>query len=180
VAHLGAGYALNGSGVLTVQLSDDADGYVIADAVRLQLLVSEGVQVTDDGDPGFTATASFEAATDQGYLGDVRYAPPGDGSGEATWTFSVIPGIYRVSVTWTPHPNRATNAPFSVYDGSTLLASVLVNQEEPPLGFAYDGTMWDDLGAGVFIIAGDQLVVRLTDNANDYVIADAIRIERLA
>jgi hypothetical protein len=64
-----------------------------------------------------------------------------------------------------------------VLDGSTPLGTVRVNQELAPNDFSDAGTTWEDLG--VFTICGNTLVVRLSDNANEYVIADAIRIERV-
>ena len=92
-----------------------------------------------------------------------------------------------MSATWSTHANRATNAPFSVYNGTplpaNLLGTTLVNQEQAPGDFTASGVGWRDLrttgGADVFTITGGTLTVRLTDNANEYVIADAIRIERL-
>jgi hypothetical protein len=137
------------------------------------------VQVVDDGGPGFLATEGFVSFPGQGHGDDVSYAQAGTGSQTATWTFIVTPGVYRVSATWTGHENRATNAPFTILNGSTALATVPVNQEMPPDDFSDNGALWEDLGTGVYTITGNQLVVRLTDLADEYVIADAIRIERL-
>jgi hypothetical protein len=75
------------------------------------------------------------------------------------------------------HANRATNAPFTVLDGSTPLSTVAVNQELTPNDLNANGVLWEDLGA--FNITGNSLSVQLSNNANQYVIADAIRIERL-
>jgi hypothetical protein len=58
---------------------------------------------------------------------------------------------------------------------------VRVDQEKSP-GKA-NGVIWQPLdylaNQGVFTISSSTLVVELTDNADEYVIADAIRIERL-
>src|SRR5262249_38248115 len=81
---------------------------------------------------------------------------------------------YRVSATWLPHPNRATNAPYTVLDGTTALGTVPINQVLAPNDFSDAGGVWEDLGT--FTISGATLVVRLSDAANGYVIADAIRI----
>ena len=85
----------------------------------------------------------------------------------------VLPGSYRVSVTWPDRPiyPKATNAPFSVYDGTTagiLLGTVLVNQR----GFAVehdvsDGGFWfQDLdngtNMGIYTVTGNTLTVQLT------------------
>ena len=46
----------------------------------------------------------------------------GNGSRIATWTFTgLAAGTYQVSATWVAAGNRATNAPFTVLQGSTVL-----------------------------------------------------------
>ena len=80
--------------------------------------------------------------------------------------------------TWTAATNRATNAPFTVLDGSTTLGTVQRNQELAPNDFGAGGAMWEDLGT--FTIVGNTIVVRLTNAANELVVADAIRIERVS
>lgn len=133
----------------------------------------------DDGDAGFTATAGFSSFGGQGFQDDVTFAGPGSGTETATWTFSgLTPGLYRVSTTWSPDPNRATNAPFTVFDSSSPLGTVLVNQEVAPDDLFDAGSFWEDLGSS-FAITSDTLAVWLTDLADEFVIADAIRIERV-
>ena len=53
-----------------------------------------------------------------------------------------------------------------------------VNQELAPNDLSDEGVMWEDLG-GPYDITGTTLVVQLIDEANQHVIADAVRIERL-
>jgi probable HAF family extracellular repeat protein len=135
-------------------------------------------RVIDDGVAGFTSLG-FTALASQGYQNDVRRASGGVGGSVATWTFGgLTPGAYRVSATWTAALDRATNAPFTVLNDSTPLATISINQEQLPDDFAGDGVTWEDLG--VFTIDGSTLVVRLTNQANQFVIADAIRIEPIA
>ena len=74
--------------------------------------------------------------------------------------------------------HRATNPPFSVFNGSTLLQTVSINQEQAPNDFVDAGVPWENLGS--FTITSGTLVVRLTNLVNEYVIADAVRIERLS
>lgn len=174
--NLGGPYNISTTTTLTVRLSNLADEYVIADGIRLEQLAVNPVQIIDDGDAGFSATGGFTPFSGQGYLNGVNYSI-GDGSSSATWTFSVSPGFYKVAITWTEHPNRATNAPFTVLSGSTALGTFQVNQELAPADFTFNGAAWKDLGA--YSISGTTLVVRLTDLADEYVIADAVRIERL-
>jgi RHS repeat-associated protein len=117
------------AGATTISLSDQANGYVIADAVML--------------------------------------APPGAAPSTATWTVDVpSAGQYNVYARWTQHPNRASNAPYTVHHaaGST---TVPVNQEA-------GGGTWFLLGA--FAFNAGPASVTLTDQANDYVIADAVML----
>ena len=113
-----------------------------------------------------------------GYPRQLCYAAPGSGTNTATWTFAVEPGQYRVSATWAdPHPVWATNSPFTVLDGATVKGTTLINQEVAPNDETEFGVSWEILGT--FSIDSNTLTVRLSDLANGFVNADAIRIERL-
>jgi hypothetical protein len=80
-----------------------------------------------------------------------------------------------VATTWYAYPNRATNAPYSVYDGNTLLTSspILVNQQAAPSGTTVKGFMFQILGT--FTIRSGTLKIVLSNNANGYVFAEAVR-----
>ncbi len=135
----------------------------------------------DDGDPGYSAVGSWNTYNGVGAQGDFSYKAVGSGTQTATWTLSgLLPGQYIVSVTWEPYSNRANNAPYTVLDGSTELGTVAVDQRVAPSDFVEDGVSWQDVG--VYQLAGDTLLVRLSDQAapaGSYVIADAVRVERL-
>ena len=112
----------------SITLTDQANGYVVADAILL----------TPVGAPPNTAT----------------WAPtlPADGR-------------YEVYAKWTAHANRASNAQYTVHhaDGTT---PVVVNQQQ-------NGGQWNLLGTFNFT-AGNTARVELTDQADGYVIADAV------
>src|SRR5690606_13648058 len=110
--------------------------------------------------------------------GDFNYHAAGAGFSTSSWTFGDLPaGWYELSVSWNPQANRASNAPFAVYDGSTLEALRSVDQRQTPVGFV-DGTQqWFQLGR--FYISSGTAVVSLSDAANGIVIADAARLVRL-
>jgi hypothetical protein len=72
--------------------------------------------------------------------------------------------------------NRATNAPYAVLQGSTVLGTLAVNQRLAPADFTDAGAAWKDLG-GPYQITGTSLTVRLTDQANGVVVADAVRVQ---
>jgi RHS repeat-associated protein len=118
------------AGTATVSLSDDANGYVIADAVMLQ--------------------------------------PPGAAPNTATWTLAVpSAGTYNVYARWTAHPNRASDAKFSI-DSASGSSSVTVNQQQGASG------QWNLLGTYGFNAGAAS--VSLSDQANGYVIADAVML----
>ncbi|HAC66079.1 MAG TPA: hypothetical protein DCF68_21735, partial [Cyanothece sp. UBA12306] len=159
---------------LTVQLSDDANQHVIADAIRIE---PTEVQIIDDGDSGFGTLGNWSSTNNQGFEGDVHYSEPGNGSNVATWTFTgLTPGIYNVAATWTANLNRATDAPFTILGGGTPI-TVDINQEVAPNDFSEYGVGWEYLNN--VTITGDTLTVELSDDANQHVIADAIRIEAI-
>jgi hypothetical protein len=83
-----------------------------------------------------------------------------------------------VSVTYAPEANRASDAPYTVLDGAAGLATVRINQRLAPADLTDRGAGWEDLGT--FDIAGNNLVVRLASTGSGYVIADAVRVERIS
>ena len=135
------------------------------------------IQIIDDRDPGFEAAGQWSSQADQGFADGMHFRRPGSGQEVATWSFDVAPGQYRVAATWSAFANRATDAPFTVLDGSTPLATVRVDQESTPDDFVQNDIAWENLGT--FEVTGNRLVVTLSDDANEYVVADAVRVERI-
>ena len=172
---------------LRVELSNLANGRVEADAVRIVATAAPATfspvapapvaVVINDGGAGYSETPGPWAHwTGQGYGGDVEEAFPGDGTALADWNFTgLAPGNYQVSVTYSTYANRATNAPYTVYDGATPLGTVAVNQQAAPSGVVDgSGNAW--LPLGVVAITGSALRVELSNLANGRVEADAVRI----
>ena len=120
-------YSFN-TGNTTVELTDDADGYVIADAVMLVPTGAPPNQVV--WDPELTAS-----------------------------------GDYMIYARWTEHPNRATDATYTINHAGGV-ANVAVDQQS-------NGGMWNLLAT---LTLDANSTVKLTDMANGYVIADAIRL----
>ncbi len=160
---------------------------------RLAATVSRW-QIVDDQDPsGFAATSGFQVtgsglSNQQGFQRGVHFAAAEDlptvPTEVATWEFrNLTPGArYRVSTTWSPSPNRATNARFVIDGAASSPITVHVNQQNAPSHLAANGTVWDDLGVFTVDPTGgdDLLVVRLSNTGADgQVIADAVRIEQL-
>lgn len=167
------------SGTLFVKLSNNANGYVMADAVRIERLSDlPSTRIIDDGDPGFDIESGNWGTGNSGAFGDNRNGSSTGAEKVASWTFvAVTPGVYRVSATWKGSPTRATDAPYTIFDGTTPLKTARVNQQMSSDGFADAGILWDDLGT--VVVNGNTLVVKLSNDADGFVMADAIRIERI-
>jgi predicted Zn-dependent protease len=172
--YLDLGAVTVSSGTLSVVLGNNADGYVIADAVRAVPTPTPPVPI-DDLEAGYTEAGTWTGAGSGGANGEYRFAASGTGSATATWSYTnLTPGTYDVQVSWSANANRADDAPYSIYDGTTLIKTVLVNQQVAPVGTAYGGVTYLDLGT--VTISGGTLKIVLSNDADGYVIADATRI----
>jgi subtilisin family serine protease len=146
------------------------------------------VQYLDDssGTSTYSETGSWSSWSESAsYNGGFRYAPTvvsGTATATANWTTTVTAGAtYRVSATWTAWTNRSADANFTVLDGTTSLGSTKLSQLVAPVGVTDAGKTWQDLGT--FTMTTSTLQVLLGNNSatsGRYVIADAIRIERLS
>ena len=142
------------------------------------------LQTIDDGDDGFTATDAWSVYPGNevisGYNSNFAYAAgQSGGSQTATWTFNELPvGSYEVAITWREREiYRATNAPFKVYDDATLRAEQTVDQTTAPAANYVDGGEPFQIVFDSVSITSGTLKVTLSNNANDYLIADAVRVE---
>jgi hypothetical protein len=164
------------SGTLTVTLTDNANEYVIADAVWVRTADSASIAIIDEEDAGHRLEGSGwgEGSVVGAYEGDYRWNKKGDGSDKSIWTFSELPsGSYDVFASWTANFNRATNAPFTISGGAQPITTrenqeVSPNDEQDP-----QSGVWFEHLASVSVSSG-TLTVTLSDDANEYVIADAV------
>ena len=177
------------SGTLTVELTNQANGRVEADAV--QIIAVPGSPTTNPpavylpmivsvGDPGFSTSGTWQTFNFGHAGGQNVEAVPGNGPDKADWNFTgLAAGTYQVQATWPAYTNRATNAPFTIYDGSTGVGSYQVNQQVSPSGSTdSSGTNWQTLGT--VSISSGTLKVELTNLANGRVEADAVKIVRVS
>ncbi len=167
------------NGILSLKMTDNADGYAIADAIRVEKLPTS-VSIVDNLDPiNFIKTGAWNTASGTGYAGSIFWSNlPHDGSETAAWTFNVDPGTYRVAGTWHgANPAHGSNVPISVLSGTVQIGTTTLNQSISPDDFYESGAWWENIGT---FTVGSTLRVQLTDNANGYAIADAFRIEKVA
>ena len=102
------------------------------------------------------------------------------------WTIAITPANTgwgtEVSATWTASPSNATNATYTIYDGTqasgTILGTVVVNQSPSPSGSAVGGSQFQELGVFFPTVTssgtGTLTVVLNASSANSRVVADAI------
>ena len=86
-----------------------------------------------------------------------------------------------MSTTWREKSNRATDALYSIEDATaTTLAATTIDQQVAPNDRTESGALWEDLAT--VNITGGALIVKLTESAGatGQIIADAVRIEKLA
>ena len=148
-----------------------------ADAWASGVRILDGVRIVDNGTAGFDASDGWVRFPGPGFARDIHVAAPGTGSEVATWSFPVTPGRYRLAVTWQEFPQAATNSPFTVLEGSDPLRTVRLNQELPPDDFHDRGSGWKDLGT--YRITGNSVTVQVSNDVDEWVIADAVRLQRV-
>lgn len=154
----------------SVVLSDDANGYVNADAVKFEL-IDPTQMIMDNDEAAYEGDWPLIEGNPEAYGGDFQYneSDPGVGEDTATWTpYIPVAGDYKVYAWWVAHANRATNAPYTItYDGGS--EEVRVDQQ-------IDGGQWNLLGT-YYLDVGTSGSIVLSDDANGYVVADAIKLE---
>lgn len=144
-------------------------------AVAAQQVFVVGPLIVDNGQAGYSEVGSGWTDWSGGYGGGFRFNAAGSGASKASWQVSGQPASYfTVQATWVAENNRASDAPFRVYDGATLLQTVRVNQRVAPAGTTVNGFVFQTLAT--VVAASGQIRVELANDANRYVIADAIRI----
>jgi hypothetical protein len=124
--------------------------------------------VVDNPEADFVGTWTFGAGNGDMHGSDIQFHAAGDGSATADWTPNIpVADTYRVYVWWAAGSNRGTDVKYTVYyDGGS--ETVEVNQR-------INGGRWNLLGTYSFA-AGTSGYVQLNDDANGYVIADAVMI----
>lgn len=127
--------------------------------------------ILDNNQSGVTVTGSgWWLSSSQGdrYGTDYYCHNPGTGTAKVSWRPTIpVGGFYDVYAWWSVHSNRPTNAPYTInyFGGAT---TIRINQE-------VNGGQWNWLGKFYFS-AGTTGFVSLSDDANDIVIADAVRL----
>jgi len=104
-----------------------------------------GVIAVDNEDGGFSTSGAWTGSA-SGYLGHHEEAT-NVGTKTATWTFTDLPAErYTVGGTWTGSTSLAKDAPFEVFDGTTSLGTIDMDQETSPNDESFKGVNWERIG----------------------------------
>ena len=163
----------NNTGTFTVKFTvTDSNG--TQDPTPAQVTVTVVAQgsssIMDNADAGFSTVGNWGTGSGvPGYYGsDYDYTSKGDGSRKATWQFNIATnGNYDVEAQWAAHINRATNAPYTIYNNGSFIARVTKNQQ-------INGGKFNLLGS--YTLTAGTVEVVLDNNASGFVVADAIQL----
>ncbi|MEA3478501.1 MAG: hypothetical protein U9R60_10015 [Bacteroidota bacterium] len=134
-----------------------------ADAVQFNPISTKEV-IVDNGEAGTLSTGTWWISSGANSYGSKSIYSKDWG---ATYTFeAALHGTYEVSLWWTERPSRSTSVPVEIYDGDTLLDTVLVNQKA-------QGGQWNVLGTYFFKDAAGVTVV--SEDSSYSTCADAVR-----
>ena len=140
--------------------------------------------LVENGSSSFSQTGSWTEHSG-GQSGTYSTAAGGSAS-SAAWTVSVTPASTgwgtELSATWMPLSTNATNATYTVYDGTqqsgTILGTVVIDQTRAPLGTNDGGFQFQELGVFFPTLDGSGdgtlTVVLNAQSANGNVVADAV------
>jgi hypothetical protein len=141
-------------------------------------------EIIDDSDTGFTATSGWQIYSGNlfvsGYNTGLTYSRPTASSEIAQWTFTglSIGSSYQVAVSWNNREIfRAQNANYTVHDGTTMIDSTNINQRVAPNSDHTENDKPFDIIFDSVQISSGTLVLKLSSVTDDYVVADAVRIE---
>jgi hypothetical protein len=163
---------------LRVLLRNLADGYVVADAVRVVRLGALSA-VVDDRGSGFSTTGTWKQQSQPlSYGGAITYSFSGLGDGSASWEFPVLaPGRFRLSATWYANSYHSKAASFTVQVNGKTVAVITRDQSLPANDLSIDSRDWALLLDDLYLVANDRVRVVLNNDTVSYVWADAIRLD---
>jgi len=150
---------------------EDANG--VASAAPTQTAYESIVDPTfiiDDGDAGFSVPSGTWSALAAGYGSDLRYHAPGTGTSAVRWSpLFGLTGRWAIDAWWQSYTTCASDATYTIHTTS--------GDEDAEVDQRVNGSQWNSLG--IYDLATADGWVHLTDAANGYVLADALRLTYL-
>ncbi|WP_198000009.1 Calx-beta domain-containing protein [Gimesia alba] len=171
----------DGTGTLSIQGSTNFNSTSFNNGILIQ--GDDYKRIIDDDDPGFSKSVGHWTYLSQNiYHGDdTYYLSSGTYSGVmASWSFSALPaGTYRISGQWYAETDRATNTSVTVSGIVGGDDTQTIDQRYLSADVTDGGFDWQDLGYYIVDGSGTITVTMTNDMPDGYVIADAMRIERV-
>ncbi|PSF04847.1 hypothetical protein C7H09_17635 [Marinobacter fuscus] len=161
----------------SVLAPEEIEYYELQYVKALPADMSAGEVISDDGSTDFVVYGPnvSKSTSTSGYLGDYyTVLPAGAGESVAIWHINdiAIGGEYLLSALWTSHPNRAKNATY-------ILEYLNDSGNVEKITFSVDqtsgGGQWQKLGS--FIPYSSEITITLSNEADGYVIADAVKLK---
>lgn len=164
--------------------------------------------IVDNEDAGFSKVGTWIYYVGQGWDNTIEYKLNGTGTAYTTWNAGALDaGTYEIYVHWSCHSNRASDAPYTIYHKGVIAlptvsgaitgvadnidetgganpdtTTIDVDQQDladgTPTGDTGGPSGWCYIGTYEFDGVNDAIIV-MTDDANEYVIADAVRFVSL-
>jgi hypothetical protein len=131
----------------------------------------------DNGGSGYSESGSGwkNKSSAKALNGSCRTHTAGTGKNSATWTFQGLTvGAYAIEACWPGNAKGASNATYSISDGTQVRATVAASQKTRPNHDQYQGVWWYRLKT--VALDTTTLSVTLTDKANGTVYADGMRL----
>ncbi|MDY6953590.1 MAG: hypothetical protein SWE60_18935 [Thermodesulfobacteriota bacterium] len=152
----------------SIVLSDDANGYITADGIKLTLVDPSSI-IVDNNSVTYAGVWPLVTGNPCAYQENFQWNEAGTGTDTATWNpYVPVTDDYKVYARWVTHPNRATDAPYTInYDGGS---------ETIDIDCTTAGCVWNLLGTYPFAVGTSGSIV-LSDDADGILIADAIKLE---
>jgi mono/diheme cytochrome c family protein len=144
-------------------------------ASRVPVETLEGI-VIDDADATFVGFWT-ESVFLKPHVGDGYRHDGSDGQGRKTATFEppeLASGNYEVRLSYTPHENRASNVRVKVFSANESATRVVNQRRRPP-----EQGLWISLGVFPFEQTGQAFVIVSNEDADGYVVADAVQFRRV-
>lgn len=153
----------------TLTVIDDKGGVAISQTT-VKLYTAPFDIIVDDADSAAFSTSGTwsQSSSSPGYYNvGYKVAPAGTGTSQAKWTMKIpTSGSYQLFCMYTVYTNRATNAPYAISNNGKPVATKIVNQT------ANGGAFFP---IGTYSLLEGSLEIVLSNAANGYVIADAVK-----
>jgi hypothetical protein len=124
--------------------------------------------IIDNGEVGTTTTGTWKTSSvTPPYGGKSFYSVEAN----ATYAFGATsPGSYDLYLWWTQYSTRCSNVPLTIYDGTTLLDTITLDQKK-------NGGKWNALGRYTM---QQSPTMKITANGGCESIADAVRLDTVS